>query len=204
MELDNIKDLWERATPADTPEVSLEKQTEIRMPLEKIRKNMRMEFWVTVASVSVLLAVSPVLLASAKGERFLTYYIAFLLSFLLIITFFFTKFFRLYRDLENTELSTRDSLKDLIWNFKLNEQYYLSYYVSTVPIILFEIAIFMDYLPGFSALYGISFAVYFAGAVLFTVFILYAFGKFWFRNYYGKYIYKISKTLKIIEINENA
>ena len=42
MELDQIKNLWNKEEVAETPEISLEQQKEIHFPLEKIRKNIHL------------------------------------------------------------------------------------------------------------------------------------------------------------------
>ena len=41
MELDHLKEMWSNENVAETPEISTEKQKEIHLPLERIRKNMR-------------------------------------------------------------------------------------------------------------------------------------------------------------------
>ena len=48
MELDHLKNLWNKEEVSETPEISLEKQKEIHSPLEKIKSGMRMEFWMNV------------------------------------------------------------------------------------------------------------------------------------------------------------
>ena len=48
MEFDNLKNAWQNETLDSTPEISFEKQKEIHLPLEKIRKNMRIEFYSTI------------------------------------------------------------------------------------------------------------------------------------------------------------
>ena len=45
----------------------------------------------------------------------------------------FTKFFKLYKEISNPALGTLDSLKDLLHQFELNKQYYVSFYLSFVP-----------------------------------------------------------------------
>lgn len=203
MDLDKIKELWQN-DHAEAPEISLQKQKEIRMPLEKIRTNMRMEFWVTAAIVAMIIAFTPVLFSFVKNDKFVLYFIAFLFSFLLIITIYFLKFFRLYRELEAIDLSLKASLKDLLWKFKLNEQYYLSYYLAFVPLLLFEFAILMDYLPGYSSFSGPKFICTYILFAVCSFASLYFVGKIWFRSYYGRYIHKIINTLKIVEIHEET
>lgn len=43
MELDQLKNIWDKEEIAETPEISTEKQKQIHLPLERIRNNMRME-----------------------------------------------------------------------------------------------------------------------------------------------------------------
>lgn len=194
MDLENIKSLWDKEQISETPEISLEKQKEIRMPLEKIRKNMRMEFWASVVLLLPLVPLSPVILRFVGDIKFTTYFFAFLFSFLLIMIFYFFKFFSLYKDLESTDLSTKESLRDLTWKFKLNEQYYLSYYLACVPVYVFLFAITMDYLPIYNKITGSKFIYTFLIFLVATLFLMYYVGKMWFRKYYGRYIHQIKKT----------
>ena len=56
MELDHLKAMWSNENVAETPEISTEKQKEIHLPLEKIRKNMRNEFyWTAVFFIFIIL-----------------------------------------------------------------------------------------------------------------------------------------------------
>ncbi len=54
MELDNIKDLWHREKVSDLPNISLEQQKAVKTPLEKIRANMKMEFWTTLLAMVLI------------------------------------------------------------------------------------------------------------------------------------------------------
>jgi hypothetical protein len=55
MDLDNLKSLWNKEDVSETPEISTERQKEIHLPLEKIRKNMRNEFWSTIILLPIVL-----------------------------------------------------------------------------------------------------------------------------------------------------
>ena len=50
MDLENLKQVWDKEKIESVPEISLEKQKEIHTPLEMIRKNMRTEFWISIVS----------------------------------------------------------------------------------------------------------------------------------------------------------
>ena len=57
MDLDNLKSLWNKEDVSETPEISPEKQRQMHHPLERIRKNMRYEFWSTITLLPVILVV---------------------------------------------------------------------------------------------------------------------------------------------------
>ena len=48
MDLQDLKNVWDKENVDATPEISLDKQKEMHLPLEKIRSNMRMEFYTTI------------------------------------------------------------------------------------------------------------------------------------------------------------
>lgn len=45
MNIDELKNVWNEDVSEETPEISIEQRNKINLPLEKMRKNMRMEFW---------------------------------------------------------------------------------------------------------------------------------------------------------------
>ena len=103
MELDKLKDLWNKEDIQDVPEVSLQEQKEIHSPLDKIRKNMRIEFWYTILSYPLLFAW--VVWYAQKIEQ------GNILIILLIISagicaYYFLKFRQLYQKINTQDFST--------------------------------------------------------------------------------------------------
>ena len=45
MNIDELKNTWNEDIVEETPEISIEQRNKLNLPLEKIRKNMRVEFW---------------------------------------------------------------------------------------------------------------------------------------------------------------
>lgn len=88
MDLENLKNTWKEENLNDIPEISTEKQKELHNPLEKIRKNMRMEFWSTVVAVIFLIIAGFYLNSFVKSSRFLILYAAFLISMIVIVGFY--------------------------------------------------------------------------------------------------------------------
>lgn len=192
MDLDNYKELWHKENVSETPEISLEQQEEIHSPLDKIRKNMRIEFWYTILSYPVLFVLAYFYTRNIEqGNVVLT-----LLGICAIICgYYFLKFNTLYQRINNQEFSTFHQLLNLRYELVLNTELYKSYYIAYVPMI------FSTYF----VLYGVrdeSLQHLFFVIVLTLVasFFLWLFGRFWLRIFYGKYIIQISNI--IMELTE--
>ena len=193
MELENLKEMWSNEKLSSTPEISLEKQKEIHMPLEKIRKNMRMEFWSTV----FFLSFSFVFIWSLTFMPFkFRFYLTMLAgSMVIVVSFFFWKFFLFYKELTNLSLKTFESLKDLILQFRLNQQYYVSFYLSFVPFLVCEMIIVMEFIPFYKNYSNLHFSFVFLIAIISSLFLMFFIGKWWFQLFYGKHIKNISQQI---------
>lgn len=192
MNIDELKNTWNEDITDETPEISIEQQNKINLPLEKVRKNMRKEFWWIIA-----IFVFAFLVCSVCRPFKLQLYITVLIASMLIVTiFFFSKFFKLYSDISKTELKTYDSLKDLVNQLNLNKQYYLSYYISFAPFIVCEMLIVLEFIPWREPLGEMKVALILIGSVIGGLFLLFFCGKYWFYHYYGKYIKNIELLLE--------
>ncbi|SIS63526.1 hypothetical protein SAMN05421786_101650 [Chryseobacterium ureilyticum] len=192
MNIDELKNTWNEDITDETPEISIEQQNKINLPLEKVRKNMRKEFWWIIA-----IFVFAFLVCSVCRPFKLQLYITVLIASMLIVTiFFFSKFFKLYNDISKTELKTYDSLKDLVNQLNLNKQYYLSYYISFAPFIVCEMLIVLEFIPWREPLGEMKVALILIGSVIGGLFLLFFCGKYWFYHYYGKYIKNIELLLE--------
>lgn len=188
MDLDNLKSLWNKEDVSETPEISPEKQRQLHHPLERIRKNMRYEFWSTVLLMPVILMI---IWFSPLPFRFNLYLEILVISMILVTAFFFNKFFKLYKEISNPALGTLDSLKDLLHQFDLNKQYYLSFYLSFIPFFVCEMIIVLESIPETHHYSNAMLAIVFLGSVAFGLTMVYFIGMAWFKHFYGKYINKI-------------
>ncbi len=193
MDLENLKNTWKEEEIQDIPEISTEKQKELHNPLEKIRKNMRIEFWNSLAAIIFIVIFAFI---SIKDVKLKTYTLTLVLAMIGITGFYFSKFFSLYKEINNNTINTKDALKDLIHQFDLNKQYYISYYVSYVPFFICEV-ILINYLiepikhniPDYISM------LVFLLVIVFVLSFTFAFGVFWFRGYYGKHIENVKRIL---------
>ncbi|SHE92427.1 hypothetical protein [Chryseobacterium takakiae] len=189
MNIDELKNTWNQDDSfEETPEISMEQKNKINLPLEKIRGNMRMEFWSTVGIFVFAFGV----IALSPGPFKFKFYITILIASMVFVTFFFfSKFFKLYKNMSSPMMKTYDSLKDLLHQFELNKQYYSSFYLSFVPFLVCEIIIVLEFIPRPFPLSNIKIAGILIGSLVIVMPLLFVMGKWWFKKFYGKFIRQI-------------
>lgn len=188
MNIDDLKNTWNEENLENIPEINTEQRNSLHLPLESMRKNMRMEFWYTVG---IFIFAFIVMATSPAPFKFNFYIDLLVVSMMFVTAFFFSKFFKLYKEMSNPELNTYDGLKDLLHQFELNKQYYLSFYVSFIPFLVCEMIIVLEFIPRKVPLTNLQIASTSIITVVFGIFALFAIGKWWFQKFYGKHIDKI-------------
>jgi hypothetical protein len=192
MNIDELKNTWNEDVFEKTPEISIENKNKINLPLERMRKNMRHEF---LSTIGIFIFGFVIVWLCGAPFKF-KFYLTILLASMAIVTFvFFNKFFKLYKDMSDPVMKTYEGLKDLLHQFSLNKQYYLSFYLSFVPFLVCEIIIVLEFIPRPQPLSDLKIATILIGSVLFGLFFLYLLGKWWFQKFYGKYITRIEELL---------
>lgn len=193
MNIDELKNTWNQDDSfEETPEISTEQKNKINLPLEKIRKNMRMEFWSTVGIFVFAFAV----IAVSPGPFKFKFYITILIASMVFVTFFFfSRFFTMYKNMSSPMMRTYDSLKDLLHQFQLNKQYYLSFYLCFVPFLVCEIIIVLEFIPRPVPLSNLKIAGILIGSLVTAMPMLFFIGKWWFHKFYGKYIDQIENLV---------
>jgi len=193
MNIDELKNSWnEDNSFEETPEISIEQKNKINLPLEKIRKNMRLEFWSTIG----IFVFAFGLIALCEAPFKFKFYITILIASMVFVTFFFySQFFKLYKNMSNTMLKTYDSLQELMHQFNLNKQYYLSFYLAFVPFLVCELIIVMEFIPDRQPLSDLRIATTLIGTLIVGLFALFVFGRYWFDKFYGRYIKQIENLL---------
>lgn len=188
MELDQLKNIWDQEEVSQTPEISTEQQKEIHLPLEKIRGNMRMEFWSSLIAIIVILVY---LIFGVEDYKLKLYGIIMTMSAIIVTAFYYYKFFLLYREIGDQKFTTYEMLKDLKIQFDLNQQYYTSYYIAFVPIIVASYILIFDNQNAYEKYSNVMFIFILLITVVAGLGSLYLIGKWWFNKYYGKYIKQI-------------
>jgi len=194
MDLENLKQVWDKEKIESVPEISLEKQKEIHTPLEIIRMNMRTEFWTSIVFFLLWAVSSPFSGMDTKHTYLL---VILILTAFVIIGYYYLKFYTFYKKLNTQNLNTYHNILDLRYELVLNSELYKSFNIVFVPIML----------GLYSTLYlhnKESNIIFFI--ILFLTFcvILYFIGKYWMYESYGKHIMKISKIVAEIKDEEDG
>ena len=92
-------------------------------------------------------------------------------------------------------MRTFDSLKDLMYQFDLNKQYYLSFMLSFVPFLVCEMIIVIEFIPHSNPLSEMNIAITLISSLAIGLFGLFLLGKYWYRVFYGKYVNQIENLL---------
>ncbi len=197
MNIDELKNAWnEDDSFEETPEISIEQKNKINLPLEKLRKNMRIELWSTVGFFVFAFA----LIALCEGSFKFKFYLSILIGSMVFVTFFFyNQFFKLYRNMSDPAMKTLDGLKDLLHQFNLNRQYYFSFYLSFVPFLVCELIIVLEFIPRPVPLSDFQIAFVLILTLVMTMPLLLLICRWWFRVFYGKYIQQIEDLVKALD-----
>ncbi|MDO5105989.1 hypothetical protein [Capnocytophaga sp.] len=183
--MENFKELWKKDEITETPEISLEKQQKIRLPLEKIRANMKKEYQFTVVCFPFLL----LFLFFLDGMYQVSIFLMLIGLGIAITAYYFSKFRVFYKKINTQSLDTYHNLLDLRYELVLNSELYKSYYLCLVPLM------FSGYIVFFFEEQNIKNIVKILISMLFVSIFIYFYGKTWLKTMYGKYIVEISELL---------
>ncbi|RXM38329.1 hypothetical protein BOQ62_17280 [Chryseobacterium sp. CH21] len=191
MELENFKEIWNKDTGQESPEISLEKQKEIHSPLQMLKVNMQTEFWLMIVTLPLLLTIFPF---TSRDSNIKTISLFVTILTLAIIVYFYSRFLKLYKLLRKNSINTNYDLFNLKTQLLISKEIYISYYLSYVPIgfLLSLIQINFHFDMEYNlAIFGIS--------VLITLLLIAFIIRYWIYYMYGRYIDDV--VLLVDELN---
>lgn len=192
MDIDQFKNLWNEDNNGHLPEISLKNKQSLSSPLQKIRKNMKMEFLSTL----VILPIGIGLIFYSIQPSLLQFY-ALMLLFVgcVIVGYYYLKFYQLYHRLNSLDWNTTHSLLQMKHDLELNIELYKSYYLAFIPILFSEL-ILVFYHHSLNTKFNLEFLiVQFVFWFLILCISLYFTGKAWLYYFYEKYILQINQQI---------
>lgn len=197
MNFDELQSAWnsDEGKEAVLPE-TLQRLKSAHMPVTKLRKNMRTEFFMLIVFFS-LMGFLPLL--SLRGVPPIPFY-ALYTALIMLTVFHLTKFYRFYQRLHANTLSSKDNLYEVYYDIKLNIEMYKSFNYSIIPLImlyLVMIVLDLDHLATAPVTLHKKMVIITAFVVtfIFMVIAVIAMVEWWVGFFYGKYLRQVGKLL---------
>ncbi len=198
MDFNDIQNAWNNEKPENVilPK-NLEKIQSANTPLDKIRKNLKIEFIYQIISIT-LIGIVPLLFGFSPKMTFF-YYLLFSL-FVAVCVYYLTKLYFFYKRLNKITLTTKDSLYETYFDIRLNMELYKTFGFALTPFLVLYLLGFYYYkfskIPGF---YDLDFSnSELIGFFLIVVFVVLSMGislEWWVHHFYGKFAKEIKKVI---------
>ncbi|UOE42305.1 hypothetical protein MTP09_06630 [Chryseobacterium suipulveris] len=195
MEIDQLKEIWEKDQVTETPEISVENQEKLNDPLKIVQRNLRWEFWSMIPVFPVVLYI---LYRTIQNQELLMYAVALVVVAMMVCAFYVVKIYRFYRGISSHQFSSYQHLLELEYKIKYYRDLYQSYYVAFVPILLCEYFLIMAFGKGFQ---HTDFQLHFWTLIISLVFCLVSLFLIWklcYHYFYGIHFKKIRELIKQI------
>lgn len=200
MNFNDIESAWKKdaGDGAKVPD-SMSAIRSANLPLDKVRKNLRNEFYYQAIAIALLFFLPQ--LNCIETYLFTWFYIAYAM-FVAICVYFLVKLYLFYKRVANYTLSTKDSLYEAYYDIRLNIELYKTFSFSLMPFIVIFIAMSvvsanqgalsqMVVTGVFPQTVVVQFAVGFALSMIVMAFCT----EWWVRHFYGKYANEMKKVL---------
>jgi len=207
MNFDDIKSAWdsEENDPVEVPS-SVDQLKTLQLPIEKLRANMKLEFYVQLFSL-ILIGFLP-RYTYFSPVFIIPFYAVYIVS-LAISVYYFSKFYLFYKDISAVTLRSKDNLYALYYEARLNIEMYKSYAYTLIPFSLIVLVMHMvsrkdEKLKTIfqftldNQLMALALAALFIIGILSVMLIT----EWWVKTYYGKYLKQIKAVLE--EFNESV
>jgi hypothetical protein len=195
MNWEQIKNNWQKESDNQSPEIQVVEKVNLQNPLDKIKKNMKMEFLSSLFIFPLMFFV----LYGIKDQQTKFFSLLLLLVAGLVTAYYYYKFNVFYKKIAQIDLKIFQNLLQLKYDLQLMTELYKSFYVSYIPILFCEI-ILIIYGKSISLevdgniFYFVIFASLFVGIVsLYLTFYT------WFYLVYDKYIQQISQYIQQLQ-----
>lgn len=198
MDFNEIQNAWnnEKLENVVLPN-NLEKIQSANTPLDKIKKNLKKEFYYQLLSI-VLIGLAP-LICHFPSQTLAFYYLLFSL-FVAVCAYYLIKLYFFYKRLNAITLKTKDSLYETYFDIRLNMELYKTFGFALTPfLILYLVGIFyleFSKIPGFMTHEFKNYHLFgFFAIVVFTMLFMGISLEWWVKKFYGKYAEEIRKVI---------
>ncbi|MFT3794752.1 hypothetical protein [Flavobacterium sp.] len=200
MNFDDLQSAWKNDSGKGGPiPDSIAKIKSANLPLDKVRKNLRNEFFYQIIAIVWIgfLPMYPKFIAALDFWFYIFY-----TMFVSISGYFLVKLYLFYKRINNQDLSTKDALYETYYDIRLSIELYKTFTYSLMPFVLIFFGMFVLSLNqgafeqmietgDFPKSVGYQFAFGFIVAMLTIGFVT----ELWTHSFYGKYAKEIRKVI---------
>jgi hypothetical protein len=196
MDFNDIQSAWNSDKPENVElPINLEKLKSANMPIDKVRKKLRSELFVQMATMIgfgfiPMLKWFPVNMTS-------TFYIIYSVM-VAVSIYYLGKLFFFYKRLAKTSLNTKDSLYETYYDIKLNMELYKTFTNALSPFAILLVFIYYTdpkYSHIFNGQLSQSHLLYISVKFIVAIILVILSAELWVELYYGKYVKQIRKIL---------
>lgn len=198
MDFNDIQNAWnnEKSENVILPK-NLDKIHSANTPLDKIKKNLKVEFYFQILSVFFMGSVPLIIEISSKITFF--YYLLYSL-FVAVSVYYLMKFYFFYKRLNKINLTTKDSLYETYFDIRLNMELYKTFGFALTPFLILYMLGFYYYsfsnVPDFADHeFSHGQLIVFYLIVFFVMLFMAVSLEWWVHNFYGKFAKEIKKVI---------
>lgn len=203
MNLDELKSAWNNEQTKDVKiPKNINELGKAKHPLDKLKRNMKNEWFAQVAAILFLAFVPQV--QKIHSSLYVFYYVAY--SFLVIISVYYLGQFRsFYSQITHYSADTKDSLTEIYHEFRLNIERYHSFGFLLLPfgLVWIGISIYSTLLEEGKNLDSLSekTKMILLVTIIVTILLLVLAILSWTKYYYGKYLKQLKAILDELKSN---
>ncbi|HEY0056599.1 MAG TPA: hypothetical protein VGB63_14695 [Pedobacter sp.] len=196
MDFNDIQSAWNSDKPENVElPINLEKLKSANMPIDKVRKKLRSELFVQMATM-IGFGFIPMLKWFPVNMTSIFYIIY---SVMVVISIYYLgKLFFFYKRLDKTSLNTKDSLYETYYDIKLNMELCKTFTNALIPFAILLVFIFYTdpkYSHIFNGPLSQSHLLYISVKFIVVIILAILSAELWVEFYYGKYVKQIRKIL---------
>ena len=198
MDFNDIQNAWnnEKTENVILPD-NLEKIQSANTPLDKIRKNLKKEFFYQISTI-ILMGFTP-LMYHFPEKMIIPFYLLFSL-FVAVSIYYLVKLYMFYKRINNITLKTKDSLYETYFDVRLNMELYKTFGFALTPFMILFLIGYIYY--QFPQKPGVTIETFTTGqltaifsAIIFCVLFMGISLEWWVHKFYGKYAKEIKKVI---------
>jgi hypothetical protein len=191
MDFEQLKNSWQNDKGNNSLDINLENREKFHFPLDKMKKNMKME----LVSALFIFPIMLVVLLRIEDAYVRLLSVLLLLIAGMITGYYYFKFYKLYHKITHIDLGVFQNLVQLKYELQLNVELYKSYVVAFVPILFGELILIFDHFKIINEMDFNRIIMTIATTFLLGIITLYLTIKIWIYVFYEKYILQISNLI---------